>query len=138
MIATGSRGHAESVPGGHAIKLQLAFTAPLLERLKGRSQTRIEFFVGNLPKLRLGIVDVVNIHTSEIHVFERLFQLVVQVRGRHAVTAANYIFKTRNARLDEGFLNVTANVSRWRAVKRQITALGADDYLVARESCCFS
>src|SRR6476659_3591345 len=118
MIATGSRGHAESVPGGNTIKLQLAFASPFLERLKGRSQTRIEFFIGNLAKLRLGIVDVVNIHTSEIHVSERLFQLVVQVRGCHAVTAPNYVLKTRNARLDEGFLNVTTNVSRRRTVKR--------------------
>src|SRR5258705_2118453 len=118
MIAGGARGHAESVPGGNTIKLQLTFGAPFLERLEGRSQARIEFFVGNMAELRFRIVDVVNVHTSKIHVSERLVQLVLQIRGRHAVTAANYILKIRNARLDEGFLYVAANVSRRRAVKR--------------------
>ena len=91
-----------------------------------------------MAELRLRIVDVVNVHTSEIHVSERLFQLVLQILRRHAVTAANNILKTRNARLDEGFIDVAANISRRRAVKRQITALGADDYFVARKFFCFS
>src|SRR5580765_1393469 len=125
MITTGSRGHAESVPGGNTIKLQLTFGAPFLERRKGRSQTRIEFFVGYMAELRLRIVDVVNVHASKLHVSKRLFQLVLQIRGRHAVAAANNILETRNSRFDECFLNVATNVSRRRAVKRQITALGA-------------
>ena len=50
------------------------------------------------------------------------------------MTAAGEIFKTRDAGFDESLFNVAPNVSRRRAVKRQVTAFRADDHFVAREA----
>jgi hypothetical protein len=50
------------------------------------------------------------------------------------MAATNEILKTRYARFDKCFLNVATDVARWRAVKWQIAALGANDNFIAREA----
>ena len=50
------------------------------------------------------------------------------------MAAADDILKTRYSLFYESLLNIAANVPRRRAVKRQIAALGANDYFIARET----
>lgn len=51
--------------------------------------------------------------------------------------AADNLFKGRYAWFDESLFNIAANISWRRAVKREITTLGADDYFIAGETLCF-
>src|SRR6478672_12161902 len=117
MIAAGSVWHTESIPGGHSVRLQLTPGASFLECFKRSLQPEVEFLLCNLAKLRLRIVDVVNVHTLELHISKRLFQLVLQIPGRHAVTTTCEILKIRYAGFHKRFFNVATNVSRRRAVK---------------------
>src|SRR6266498_975231 len=133
MIAIRSGRHSKPIPRRDAVILQAPRGAPLLKRLKCRAQALVKLFFRNLGQLRLRIVDVINVHTTDTHVSERLLQLILQIGWSHAVTAADDILPTRYAGFDKRLFNIAANVSRRRAVKRQITTLRADDQFIARE-----
>src|SRR6266851_4713410 len=134
MIATRSGRHTKPVPGCDTIKLQLPPRPTLLERLESRPQPRVKLFFRNRPELRFRIVDVINIHTIQIHITKRLLQLVLQIRRRHAMTAAHYILETRYAGFDKCFLNVSSQVTRGCTVKWQVATLGTNDYFVSRKA----
>ena len=51
--------------------------AILLESLKRGSKSGVEFRAGDMAQLRFGIVNVVEVDAFEIHVSQRLIQLVL-------------------------------------------------------------
>src|SRR6266511_222467 len=99
MIAIRSGRHSKPIPRRDAVILQAPRGATLLKRLKCRSQALVKLFFRNLDQLRLRIVDVINVHTTDTHVSERLLQLILQIGWSHAVTAADDILLTRYAGL---------------------------------------
>src|SRR5688572_24858577 len=109
---------AESIPGGHPIHPDLARLNTALQHCKRFSEALIELVLRNGAQLRLRVVNVVNVDTFKPQVFQRLFKLVLQIRGCHAMTAAHDVAKAGDAGRD----------------KREITAFGADDEFVASET----
>src|SRR5258705_9938634 len=102
MIAAVSSCNSKSVPGCNSIRNQLPLRATLLERRKRRTQAPVKLCFRDLAQLRLRIVNVININAFEVQVPERLLQLMLQVTGRHAMTADDEIGQTRDARFDKG------------------------------------
>ena len=82
-------------------------------------------------------MDVVNVNRFEIHVAERLRELVREVARSYAVAPGDDVGKFRDARAHERLFDVSlhARLARRRPrVEGQITALRADDDLFAREA----
>src|SRR5712691_2265971 len=126
--------NAKAVPGGYAVLSDLALHNVLFQPLKSRAQSRVKLVARNKTELRFRIVNVIDIDGGKIHVPERLVQLALQIPWCHAVAAAHDIFKLCNAGPDKSFFDITADVTGWPTVKRQIAALGADNHFVARKA----
>src|SRR6266576_3783781 len=126
--------NAKSIPGSHAIHADLTRRDILLQSFKRRAQPRVKLFAPYDSKLRFGIVNVVNIDARQLHISQRLVQLIVQIGRGHAVAATHDILEARDAGFDECLLDVTSYVSRWCAVEWQISAFGTDDDFISREA----
>src|SRR6266850_3939255 len=125
---------AKTVPGRHTIVSDLSVGYALLEKLKRRAQTLPELFRRYGSQLRLRIVNVVDVDAGQVHVRQRLPELALQIPRRHAVRAAGDICEARDPGLHESLFDVLPNIARRLAVKRQVTALGANHDLVTRKS----
>src|SRR5262245_61762559 len=108
---------------------ELSRLAKLLEAFERIQYASVKVALGNVLQLRLGIVDVIHIHAINLHVSERLLELVLQVSGRHAVTAADNIVERSDARPYERLFDILTHVARRLSVEGQITTLRADQQL---------
>src|ERR1041385_8153125 len=133
MIPTAYWRYSETIPRRNTVIRELARRAQLFQTIKRIEDARVKLVFGNVLQLRLGIMNVINVDALELHVSERLLELVLQVSGRHAMTAAGDIVKRRDARLHESLLDILAHVSRRSAVERQVTTFRADQELIARQ-----
>src|SRR5215216_801194 len=134
MMPTRIRRNTKSIPRRHTIMRELALSPVLLKTLKRQLQPIVKLLLFNVLQLRLGIVNVINVHTLQAHVSQRLVKLVLQVRRRHAMTTADDIVERSNARLHESLIHILTDIARRRAVERKVAALGADDELIARDA----
>src|SRR6185369_10338423 len=135
MIMAGIRRGTETIPSRYAVIGELALPPVLFESFKRELQARIKLRFRHIRQLRLGIVNVIDIHIIQTHVSQRLVELILQVRRRHAMTAANNVVPRCDARFDESLVHVLTQlggVSRRRAVEWKVTALRADDEFLAR------
>jgi hypothetical protein len=90
----------------------------LFETFKRELQAVIKLLLFNVLQLRLGVVNVINIHTLETEVSQRLVELALQVRRRHAMTAGDDVVERSDAGLYESLVDIVADVARRRAVER--------------------
>jgi len=68
MMLARIRRHPKSIPRRDTIVHQLALPAILFETLKRTLQARVKLLLRNVRQLRLGIVNVINIHILNAHV----------------------------------------------------------------------
>src|SRR6185369_10945792 len=137
MIMAGIRRGTETIPSRYAVKRELALPPVLFESFKRQLQACIKLRFRHIRQLRLGIVDVINIHILQTHVSQRLVELILQVRRSHAMTATHNIVPRSDPRFDESLVHVLTQlggVSRRCAVERKITTLRADDELLAHDA----
>src|SRR6185437_1953927 len=132
MMLARVRRHPKSIPRRHTVMRELALPPVLLETLERQLQTMVKLALRHVLQLRLRVVNVINIHTLDTHVSERLIELALQVRRRHAMTTADDVVEGRDAGFHESLVHILAHVARRRAVKRQVTAFRADDELFTR------
>src|SRR5207248_2167018 len=130
VVSARVRRRAKAVPCRCAVELDAARRALAFKLLEGGAQALVELFARDGLKLRLRVVDVVNVHGFEIHVAERLRELVREIARRHAVATADDVGEFGDARPHERLFDVSAyaglTCGRLR-IERKITALRADD-----------
>ena len=133
IFARAGRG-PKTIPRCHAIVAYFPAGNTLFQKLKRGAQAFPKLVRRNCRQLRLGIVHVINVDAREIHIAERLRQLVLEIARRHAMRAARDIGPGSKSGSDEIIFDVSTNITRRRTVEWQITAFGADDQLFARKT----
>src|SRR6185503_2967187 len=131
MMLARIRRRTKSIPRRHTIMRELALPPVLFQTLKRKLQSIVKLLLRDVTQLRLRIVNVINIHTLEAHVAQRLIKLALQVRRRHAMTARDDVFERRNTRLHESLSHILSHTSWRSAVERQVAAFRADDEFFA-------
>ena len=134
MIFRRVRLSSKTIPGCHTVILDPSVRDAQFQELKRGVKTSPELVLRNRRQLRFRIVHVVDIHTRKIQVAQRLVQLVLEITRRHTVRPASDVGPTCNAGVYEIFFDILPHVARWRAVEREVAALGADNDFCARKS----
>src|SRR6185369_2970537 len=126
--------HTKTIPRGHSVISNLSLADNFFEECKSGAQALPKLYLRDGGQLRLGIVNVIDIDTIEVHVVERLGQLVFEIPRRHAVRATGNVAPRGDAGLDEVLFDVLAHVAWRRSVKRQVTAFRANHEFFPRKT----
>ena len=117
---------------GGAVIADFAVADVLLERLEGDPNAGEELFPGDLLKLGLRVVDVINVQAAQAEIFSARFQLVLDVGRRHAVTARNDVLLLDDARPEKSVHDIAQKIilaCRLLSVERDEPALCSHDDL---------
>src|ERR1051325_606412 len=126
MILARLVAHPKAIPGCEAVPLQFAVCPILFKTVKGHSQTIIEFRFTDVAKLRFRVVNVIDVNTIDVHIPQRLFELILKISRCHAVHTTNKILPGGDTGLYKGRFDIITNIARLSAIEWKISALSAN------------
>src|SRR6476660_5625824 len=132
MILPRLTSNTKAIPGSDTICSELSLFAVFFETYKRRRDSVIKLVRGNVPQLRFRIVNVVDVDCLDLHIAERLVELVLKIARCHTVATADEIIKRCNTGFDECLLKIIPDVASRHSIERDVTALGADNQLTTR------
>ena len=121
----------KSVPGGHAVKLDLAVCYRGFEEMKRFSNTAQELHFRNFTELSFRIMKIENINTIDSQIRQAARQLILQKTRGDAMAARGDILGVKNSALDIFVEKVLIGVGRHFGVGRKVTSFRAHNYLIA-------
>src|SRR5882762_5503442 len=120
-----ARSLPEAVPCGHSVVLDFACFHRRFQKRERLADTVQKLFLRNFRELRLGIMEVVDVHTLNTQIFQTAADLVFKKFRRHAMAARRDIFCAENSGLNVFTEKIFVGVGGHRTVRRQVAALCA-------------
>ncbi len=65
---------------------------------------------GDSRELGLRVVDIIDLDTVDIQVFETAADLIKEIARRHAVAACNHVRKVSDSRVSKGFIKIATDL----------------------------
>ena len=122
------------VPGRRAISGDTAFVARVLHRRERIAEPAEKRGARHLAELRFGVVQIVDVDAGDAEIAAAAVDLVREEPRRQRVAAGDDVLGIEEPGPHEGLEQVAPHVVGSRAVEGQISALAAEDDLVAADA----